>query len=559
MDQVKATIISNLRNALDEMARSHGLEQWECPEITLERPKREDHGDLSTNLAMQAAKIFREKPRDLAMKIMDHMAEDPHILKMEIAGPGFINFFLSNLWMKDLIAEIYREGNNYGSMDLGKGRTIQIEFVSANPTGPLHVGHGRGAAVGDTVSNILAFTGWEVGREYYVNDAGLQMEILGRSTQARYFELSGQPERCPFPEDGYKGDYIYDLAREIMEREGMKYLEEPLEETLSFFRTYAERKILASIQKDLKDFGVSFDKWFSERSLYEDGMVGQMVEFLKEKDFAYEKDGAVWFRATAFDDEKDRVLIRNNGVPTYFASDVAYHKNKYDRGFSKLIDVWGADHHGYIPRVKASIGSLGHDPDKDFQVLLIQFVNLLREGEQVSMSTRSGQFITLRDVVEEVGVDATRYFFVMRRSDSHLDFDLELAKKESTENPVYYVQYAHARICSVLSEAESRGVGFPGIDRFDETLIDSSEEKKLVTRLALFKEELERSSEDLAPHILVNYLHDLAGDFHSFYNARRILGEEKNIMDTRLILLKTCRTVIATGLGLLGISAPERM
>ncbi|MBN1334286.1 MAG: arginine--tRNA ligase [Synergistales bacterium] len=559
MDQIKATITGYLQKVSEEITRNLGSNEFDYPEITLERPKREGHGDFSTNLAMQYAGKLGKKPRVLAQEMVDLIPEDPHIEKIEIAGPGFINFFLSSLWIRDMIDEIYDQGNRYGSSDLGGGRAVQVEFVSANPTGPLHVGHGRGAAVGDTVSNILSYMGWKVGREYYINDAGLQMDILGRSTQSRYFELAGKAEECPFPEDGYKGDYIYDLAREVIDRDGMKYLDMDRESSLPEFRSYASEKILTSIRKDLQDFGVPFDNWFSEKSLYEDGLVDQMVNFLKEKDFAYEQDGAVWFRATAFDDEKDRVLIRNNGVPTYFASDVAYHKNKFDRGFSKLIDVWGADHHGYIPRVKAAISSLGHDPEEDFQVLLIQFVNLLREGDQVSMSTRSGQFITLRDVFEEVGVDATRYFFVMRRSDSHLDFDLELAKKESTDNPVYYVQYAHARMCSVLSEAESRGVVFPDIASFRQDLLDSPEEKKLVSRLAVFREELERSSQELAPHILVNYVHDLAGDFHSFYNAKRILGEEKNIMETRLILLKACKTVLGICLDLLRITAPERM
>ncbi|HPI97465.1 MAG TPA: arginine--tRNA ligase [Synergistales bacterium] len=559
MDQIKATITGYLQKVSEEITRDLGFTGSDFPEIALERPKREGHGDFSTNLAMQFAGKLGKKPRILAQEIVDLIPKDPHIEKIEIAGPGFINFFLSSLWIRDMIDEIYDKGERYGSSDLGGGRAVQVEFVSANPTGPLHVGHGRGAAVGDTVSNILSYTGWKVGREYYINDAGLQMDILGRSTQSRYFELAGRAEECPFPEDGYKGDYIYDLAREVMDRDGMKYLDMDMESSLPAFRSYASDRILGTIRKDLQDFGVPFDNWFSEKSLYEEGLVDHMVSFLKEKDYAYEQDGAVWFRATAFDDEKDRVLIRNNGVPTYFASDVAYHKNKFERGFSKLIDVWGADHHGYIPRVKAAISSLGHDPEEDFQVLLIQFVNLLREGDQVSMSTRSGQFITLRDVFEEVGVDATRYFFVMRRSDSHLDFDLELAKKESTDNPVYYVQYAHARMCSVLSEAESRGIVFPDLASFREDLMESPEEKKLVSRLAVFKEELGRSSEELAPHILVNYVHDLAGDFHSFYNAKRILGEEEDIMETRLILLKACKIVVGICLALLRINAPERM
>ncbi len=384
------------------------------------------------------------------------------------------------------------------------------------------------------------------------------MQILGRSAQSRYFELLGQGEMAPFPEDAYKGDYIYDIAQEIIDREGDVFLKKPLEESLPFFQRYAAGRILEGIKKDLSDFGVRFNVWFSEKSLYERDLVPQAMETLKARGYAYEEDGALWFKATAFGDEKDRVLIRTNGVPTYFASDITYHMEKFSRGFQRVIDIWGADHHGYVPRMKAGIEALGKERDS-LEIVLIQFVNLLRSGEQVAMSTRSGQFVTLRDVMDEVGVDATRYFFVMRRSDSHLDFDLELAKQSSNENPVYYVQYAHARICSVLKEAETRGIAIPGMEALDPSLLLAEEEKKLVNRLSLFPQEVEKAALERAPYLIVNYAYDLAGDFHSFYNANRILGERLPVMNMRLLLVQASKTVLSRSLSLLGVRAPERM
>ena len=441
---------------------------------------------------------------------------------------------------------------------------MQVEFVSANPTGPLHIGHGRGGAVGDVLANLLAFTGWKVEREYYINDAGLQMEILGRSTQSRYFELQGRPQSAPFPENGYKGDYIYDLARDAVKIEGDRFLSMPLAESLPWFKVFAGDVILKGIRDDLEDFGVNFDVWFSESSLYTRNLVSQAMEHLKQRDYAFEADGAVWFKASDFEDEKDRVLIRNNGAPTYFASDIAYHKEKFDRGFDRVIDIWGADHHGYIPRMKAGIEAIGRKPE-DLDVLLIQFVNLVRDGAQVPMSTRSGQFITLRDVLNEVGVDATRYFFLMRRSDSQLDFDLELAKRQSNDNPVFYVQYAHARICGIMKEMKERGVkgGCRGASEplgelsFD--ALSGEETRKLIDCLAAFPKEMEDASKELAPHAITIYASKLAGYFHSFYNANRILGEEPHVETGRLMLAEAVRIVLVRCLTLLGVSAPERM
>lgn len=558
MADVTVVLRRIVEKALREVADEKGVSLSDISEIVFERPKRDEQGDLSTNCAMKLCKLFRERPLELAEKIASHIPAGGYLERVETAPPGFINFFLSNKWLEDAMLEIFREGERYGTSDMGGGRRVQIEFVSANPTGPLHIGHGRGAAVGDIIASILSFTGWRVEREYYINDAGLQMDLLGASVQSRYFELSGAPERAPFPEDGYKGEYIYDIARAAIDREGRSRISMPTEESLPFFKVFAADSILETIKKDLADFRVKFDVWFSEKSLYERDLVPQAMQALKDRGYAFENEGALWFKSSDADDDKDRVLIRTNGVPTYFASDIAYHKQKFDRGFDKVIDVWGADHHGYVPRMKAGVEALGRRPE-DLQVLLIQFVNLLRGGEQVAMSTRSGQFVTLRDVIDEVGVDATRFFFVMRRSDSHLDFDLELAKQSSNDNPVYYVQYAHARVCSVMREAESRDIPAPGVEELNMDAFSLDEEKRLLARLAAYPGEVEKASRELAPHMLTNYALDLAGDFHSFYNACRILGSEDRVMKSRILLVRASGMVLASALSLLGVSAPERM
>ncbi|NLA90799.1 MAG: arginine--tRNA ligase [Synergistaceae bacterium] len=558
MEGVEATLRRLVGGAVREAASEKGISLSELPEIVFEKPRREEQGDLSTNCAMQMSRLLGEKPAVLAKKIAASISDNPYLDRVETAGPGFINFFLSPKWMGEVLTDILAAGEKWGRSDLGRGRKVQVEFVSANPTGPLHVGHGRGAAVGDMIAGILEFTGWKVEREYYINDAGLQMDLLGLSTQARYFEIAGSSEKVPFPEDGYRGQYIYHMAEEIRSREGDRFLAMPPGESLPFFRTWSGEAILESIRKDLADFGVNFDVWFSEKTLYERDLVPSAMDILKERGFAFEQEGALWFKSTDFSDEKDRVLIRGNGAPTYFASDIAYHKDKFDRGFDRVIDVWGADHHGYVPRMKAGVQSLGRDPE-DLDILLIQFVNLLRDGVQVAMSTRSGEFVTLRDVTEEVGTDAARFFFAMRRNDSHLDFDLELAKRTSNDNPVYYVQYAHARICSVMREAETRGVSLPSGRDIRGEIFASAEEKKLMARLADFPQEVEKASRELAPHILVKYVSDLAADFHSFYNAHRVLGEAEEVTEARLLLAKASGMIIASVLGLLGVRAPERM
>lgn len=558
MADVLVTLRQLLNDSIRSMAEEQNIQLENLPDFVIEKPKNEDHGDWATNAAMQLARIFHNSPRKLAEQIVDRLADCDYFTSVEIAGPGFINFRLSQKWMGEVLEEILTLKDQYGRQNVGQGEKVQVEFVSANPTGPLHVGHGRGAAVGDIIAKIMDFAGWNVQKEYYINDAGLQMKILGTSTQSRYFELLGHKDRAPFPEDAYKGEYIYDLAQEIIDKEGDRFLSLPLEESMEFFQTYVAGHILEGIKKDLADFGVHFDVWFSEKSLYERNLVPEAMDTLRKHGYAYEQDGALWFKATAFGDEKDRVLIRNNGVPTYFASDITYHMEKFGRGFERVIDIWGADHHGYVPRMKAGVEALGKDRES-LEVVLIQFVNLLRGGEQVAMSTRSGQFVTLRDVINEVGVDATRYFFVMRRSDSHLDFDLELAKQSSNENPVYYVQYAHARICSVLKEAENRQIKLYGLEALNTELLTSDEEKKLVNRLSLFPQEVRRAAIDRAPHVIVNYAYDLASDFHSFYNANRILGERPDVMNVRLLLVLASKYVLSRSLSLLGLNAPERM
>ncbi len=546
-----------LRAAMD-VATGKGLSPGEMPEVLLERPRHEGQGDWASNIAMLLAKPLKARPRELAEEIVSKIGKDPHLEKIEVAGPGFINFFVTNLWVRDVLETAVNERENFGRSSQGKGRKVQVEFVSANPTGPLHVGHGRGAAVGDMTASLLEYAGWEVEREYYINDAGLQMNLLGQSTQARYFELLEVAEKAPFPENGYKGDYIYDLAKEIIEIEGNRFVGMPLDESFPVFQAYAANTILGGIRQDLALFGVSFDVWFSEKSLYEKGLVESALDFLKQRGHAYDKDGALWFRTTAFGDDKDRVLVRSNGVTTYFASDVAYHKEKFDRGFDLVIDVWGADHHGYVPRMKAAVEALGKDREA-LQILLIQFVNLLRGGHQVSMSTRPGEFVTLREVLDEVGIDAARFFFAMRRCDSHLDFDLELAKKASTDNPVFYVQYANARIQSIMREAASRNIEDAASSSVDFSLLREPEEKALAKRIARFPEEVEKAAYELAAHRIAFFAYDLASDFHAFYNAHRVLGVEDEVSKARLYLVEAARVALTNALGILRVKAPERM
>lgn len=469
-----------------------------------------------------------------------------------------MNFTLALSWVTDAVSCAVAKQDDYGRVACGNGRKVQVEFVSANPTGPLHMGHGRGAAVGDIMASILSFAGWDVEREYYINDAGLQIELLGKSAQARYFEALGRGDEVPMPEDGYQGEYMADIADMLVKEYGTSLAQKPLSETLEFFSAKTSQIVVGMIKKDLEEFGVRFDVWFSEKSLYDDGLIEPAKKALKERDYAYEEDGALWFRSTLFNDDKDRVLVRANGMPTYFMSDAAYLKNKYDRNFEKLIYVWGADHHGYVPRIKSMNKAFGYNEDA-LDVLLIQMVNLLRDGKPVQMSKRAGTIITLREIMEEVGVDATRFFFVMRKCDSTLDFDLELAKKATSDNPVFYVQYAHARICSIYRELAERGVPMPDLCDFDVALLKDASEINLAKAVSRFPEEVAKAAEEFAPHRMAYYATDVAEAFHSFYNSQRVLGVDEAVMKSRILLMEAVRVTLKNVLSILGVSAPEKM
>jgi len=547
-----------IESAVGKIAEKYGAQLPENFAVRLERPRQEGHGDWATNVAMQLAKPFGKNPRELAEQIVSALEESELVASAEVAGPGFINLRLSASWVADTLKTVLEKGADFGRANDGKGQKIQIEFVSANPTGPLHLGHGRGAAVGDITANLLAFAGYDVSREYYVNDAGLQMELLGKSARARYYEALGRADEAPMPEDGYKGEYLTDIANSYVAQYGDSLAAKPEAEQNEFFMADASRIVTESIRKDLEDFGVKFDVWFSEKSLYSTNAVPEALEALKKAGYAYEQEQAVWFKSTAFGDDKDRVLIRTNGVPTYFMSDVAYLKNKYDRGFEKLIFVWGADHHGYIPRIRSVNSAFGYQ-DNQLDVLLIQMVNLLRDGKPVQMSKRAGTIVTLREIMDEVGRDATRFFFVMRKSDSTLDFDLELAKKATSENPVFYIQYAHARICSIYRELAQRGIKQPDISELNVEKLSGANESKLAKTISRMPEEISKAAAELAPHRIAYFATELAESFHAFYNSSRILGVDEETMKARLLLVEAARIALKNLLELMGISAPEKM
>ena len=533
------------------------------PPIMFEIPKLETHGDYSSNIAMVLAPLLKKKPRDIAGSIVAALNDTSSIVKdVSIAGPGFINFFLNDRFWFDQLKEIISIGPEFGKNNFGGGQKVQVEFVSANPTGPLHIGHGRGAALGDSFAKILAHSGFQVTTEYYINDMGNQMATLGRSVLYRYYELLDKT--AAFPDNHYQGDYIYDIARDAVSRWGDQYLNADENETIPTFTALAKDTILAEIREDLEQFAVSFDNWFSEKSLVEDGTVDGAIAGLKKNQYIYEHEGAQWFKTSAFGDEKDRVVVRDNGLKTYFASDIAYHKNKFSRGFERVIDIWGADHHGYVPRIKAVLQALNIDPDK-LNVVLVQMVSLLRDGVPLSMSTRSGTFVTLREVVEEVGSDAARYIFLTRRADSPLDFDLEVAKKQSDENPVYYVQYAHARLCSILRVAAERGVNTADLQTADLSLLALPEELTLIKRISHFPDIIETSAQFLEPHRITIFLQDLVSTFHRYYHLGKLDSDKRVISDNeqqtraRLSLVDALRITISNALSLLGVSAPDHM
>ncbi len=554
---MKHAIKQLVRDALEKAKNGGELSLKDEPEIVIEKPKDQNMGDFSTNLAMTLAKAERKNPKAIAEALCKYLKNGAgQVAEVAMAGPGFINLKMSPLFFLQRLLKVAERDADYGSCTIGKGQKILVEFVSANPTGPLHVGHGRGAAVGHTLCRILKKAGYDIKAEYYVNDVGNQMNILGRSTWYRYQEVLGKT--LEFPEDHYKGDYIRDIARDIITKHDKEFLDKPEEEILPFFRDYAAHWVLEGIKRDLKDFRVEFDRWFSERTLYEDHSVDKALDWLREKGFIYDKDGAVWLKSSAFQDDKDRVIVKQNGEQTYFCSDIAYHQNKINRGFDKLIDLFGADHHGYVPRMQAVMQALGYDREV-FKALLVQFVTLKRGGEKVQMSTRSGEFVTLEEVVSEVGVDATRYFFLSRSSDSHLDFDLDLAKKETPENPVFYIQYAHARICSVFRTAREQEFEIPHHSEVDLAPLIEEEEFTLIKNILAFPEVIERSALALEVHQISHYLHDLVALFHSYYKKHRIVTEDRPLTQARLFLLQCLKITIRNGLSIMEISAPEKM
>ena len=556
------------------------------PNVRLDHTKDNSHGDYATNIALMLSKQAKMNPVDLAKIIVDQLEESSFINKIEIAGPGFINFFISDESSSSVVSEIIDQGALYGSSEIGQGKKVLLEYVSANPTGPLHVGHGRGAAYGATISNLLRAVGFKVDNEYYVNDAGRQMDILAVSIYLRYLSLCGDNLR--FPDNGYQGQYIKDIAQVIYDTSGEEFykkldlifanvskdgseggdkeshIDGLIENSKSIlgdsFRAIFQvgiESILGGIKSDLSEFGVVFEKWFSEQSLIDTGLSESCISKLKESQKVYEKDGALWFKTTNYGDEKDRVVVRDNGNHTYFASDIAYHFDKFERGYDKIINVWGADHHGYISRVKASIDALGHSPDK-LEILLVQFANLYRGGSKVQMSTRSGSFVTLEDLRKEVGNDAARFFYILRKSEQHMDFDLDLAKSKTNENPVYYIQYAHARICSVFRQANEKEMEVDH-SQANLSLLTEGIEKNIIKELSRYKSVLESSALQYEPHQLAYYLRDLSTHFHSYYNACKFIVEDKHLTQARLSLIHATRQILINGLSILGVSAPESM
>lgn len=586
---MKQQIQTILQQALDALQQQGVFKQAIEKRPMIERARDASHGDFASNAAMMFAKNAGMKPRDLAEKIIAALPESEWLSEVSIAGPGFINFRLSSSAYLSLIPEILEKSHQYGRSTIGEGKRVQVEFVSANPTGPLHVGHGRGAAYGAVVSDLLEAVGFDVHREYYVNDAGRQMDILGTSVWLRYLELAG--EELTFPANGYKGDYVWDIAATLHREHADDYRhsaeqvfaditpDEPQggdkelhidaliarSKTLLGDNRYryvfelALNTILDDIRDDLALFGVTYQDWFSEKSLVESGAVSKAIDKLREAGHLYENDGAWWFRSTDFGDEKDRVVIRENGQMTYFASDIAYHLQKLERGFDRVIDVWGADHHGYVPRVKAALTAMGEEPKK-LDVLLVQFAVLYRSGEKVQMSTRSGQFVTLRELRKEVGSDAARFFYVMRKCEQHMDFDLDLAKSQSNDNPVYYVQYAHARVCSVLRQASEKAISVePSAGMTHLELLTEEHESALMKLLSRYPEVVENAALNEEPHQLTHYLRDLANAFHSYYNKSQFLVDDEALRDARIKLILAVREVLRNGLNLIGVSAPESM
>jgi arginyl-tRNA synthetase len=558
---MKEDIINVVSQSVEKIGKNLDLTDLSV-EIEVGMPKRKEFGDFSVNTAMLIANKIGKKPREVAELIIENLPQEKDELfnKVEIAGPGFINFYVKEEAIVNKLLQIENAGEKFGTSNLGNGEKVLVEFVSANPTGFLHMGHSRNAVVGDTVARILSASGYDVTKEFYINDAGRQMNLLGESVLIRYKELFGHSEELP--EDGYKGEYVKDIASQIKAEKGDSLLQDSAEQASTYCRELAKGILLEEIKKDLADINVLFDGWYSEvENIHtvlaesEDTKLNQIKALLNSKGVLEEREGALWFKATEFGDTQDWVLIKSDGSPTYFLADIAYHLDKYERGFDRIINVWGADHHGHVSRLKAALRSIGLD-DSRFNVLLIQFVRLMREGKEVAMSKRAGSYVTLKEVAQEVGADVMRFFLLMRSSESHLDFDLDLAKKESSENPVYYIQYAYARIGSIFRKAQEEGITQSSNNL---ALLKAPEEIDLVKKLLLFPEVLEDSAKSLAPHKVAYYLQELAAQFHVYYNKCRVVDENKDISSARLYLITCAQTVLGNGLKLLGVSAPERM
>ncbi|MDJ0833605.1 MAG: arginine--tRNA ligase [Gammaproteobacteria bacterium] len=583
---MKQQLEQYISRSIQQLIEQGELVQEFSANIQITPSKEASQGDFASNVALVNAKAAAMPPRDLAEKIVAGLAGIEGIERIEIAGPGFINFFLSAGFGQSLVSQILEQQDRFGLADVGANKRIQIEFVSANPTGPLHVGHGRGAAYGATLANLLKAVGYDVHCEYYVNDAGRQMDILATSVWLRYLDLAG--EEIAFPSNAYQGDYVWDIAATLHREHDDAYLRSAHEVFLGVHADHPEgdkekhiddlienaKSLLGDkkyldvfdlaldtlidvIRKDLQLFGVEFDEWFSERKLTEQNVVEKALQTLQDKGYIYESHGAWWFRSSDFGDEKDRVVKRDNGLNTYFASDIAYHMNKFDRGFDEVINIWGSDHHGYIPRVKASLNAMDYPHDK-LEIVLVQFANLYEQGEKVAMSTRSGEFVTLATLRKDVGRDAARFFYVMRKADQHMDFDLDLARKQSSDNPVYYVQYAHARVCSVEKQCAELNIEI-SLDAVDLTLLNNDHEQALLKQLGLYAERLLSSAQRREPHILINYLRELAHMFHSWYNAHKFIVDDEDLRNARIALAFAVRQVLKNGLLLIGVSAPEQM
>ena len=556
-ENIKTRITDQLVAAANSAHAAGELKFEELPNFVLEEPREKQHGDLATNLAMVLAKQAKRSPREIAALLIKHLdTNETWIEASEIAGAGFINFCLNPLWLTNVIDEVIKAGKLYGQVDVGKGQKVQVEFVSANPTGLLHMGNARGAALGDSLASLLSTAGYEVSREFYINDTGNQIHNFAMSLEARYLQQLGQD--APFPEGGYHGEDLIDTVKGLIAKVGDKYLAVEPGLRREFLVRYALDEKMRDIRETLQNFGVEYDVWFSEQSLHDSGSVRSTMEELEKKGYIYEKEGALWLKSTLLGDEKDEVVVRSNGTPTYFAADIAYHRNKFERGFNRVINIWGADHHGHVARLKGAMSALGYDAD-NLQIILMQLVRLIQNGEVVKMSKRSGQYITLRELMDEVGKDAARFFFNLRDPDSTVDFDMDLAKAQSSDNPVYYVQYAHARLCSILRQAEEFGNALGSPLEEDLKRLDSPEERDLLKKMADLPSEVAVAARLMEPHRLARYVLDLAGLFHTFYNSQRVLVDDEGLRRARLSLVTAVKQIISNVLGILGVSAPEKM